>query len=183
VAYGVRSQWRSWKLRFEAEIGDLSAAVNEKLTAVVKDDGTAKASYTLRVGITRNDVYYGAGMAIGIEPSGNSYKSTIAFNADQFGIYTGSDAGNYQLAFAAVNGQVFIRSAFIQDGSIDNAKIGNFIQSSNYVAGTTGWRLDKGGTFENNGYEAGNGRMVQTNNQISVYDGNGVLRVRMGKLS
>ncbi|WP_372774608.1 host specificity protein J [Pantoea sp. WEP] len=167
----------------QAQIGDLSAAVNEKLTATVTDNGTAKASYTLRVGINRNDVYYGAGMAIGIEPSGSSYKSTIAFNADQFGIYTGSDAGNYQLAFAAVNGQVFIRSAFIQDGSIDNAKIGNFIQSSNYVAGTTGWRLDKGGTFENNGYEAGNGRMVQTNNQISVYDGNGVLRVRMGKLS
>lgn len=167
----------------QAKIGDLSAAVNEKLTATVTDNGTAKASYTLRVGINRNDVYYGAGMAIGIEPSGSSYKSTIAFNADQFGIYTGSDAGNYQLAFAAVNGQVFIRSAFIQDGSIDNAKIGNFIQSSNYVAGTTGWRLDKGGTFENNGYEAGNGRMVQTNNQISVYDGNGVLRVRMGKLS
>lgn len=167
----------------QAQIGDLSAAVNEKLTAVVNDDGTAKATYTLRVGINRNEVYYGAGMAIGIEPSGSSYKSTIAFNADQFGIYTGSDAGNYQLAFAAVNGQVFIRSAFIQDGSIDNAKIGNFIQSSNYVAGTTGWRLDKGGTFENNGYEAGNGRMVQTNNQISVYDGNGVLRVRMGKLS
>lgn len=167
----------------QAQIGDLSAAVNEKLTATVTDNGTAKASYTLRVGINRNDVYYGAGMAIGIEPSGSSYKSTIAFNADQFGIYTGSDEGNYQLAFAAVNGQVFIRSAFIQDGSIDNAKIGNFIQSSNYVAGTTGWRLDKGGTFENNGYEAGNGRMVQTNNQISVYDGNGVLRVRMGKLS
>ncbi len=167
----------------QAQIGDLSAAVNEKLTATVTDNGTAKASYTIRVGINRNDVYYGAGMAIGIEPSGSSYKSTIAFNADQFGIYTGSDAGNYQLAFAAVNGQVFIRSAFIQDGSIDNAKIGNFIQSSNYVAGTTGWRLDKGGTFENNGYEAGNGRMVQTNNQISVYDGNGVLRVRMGKLS
>lgn len=167
----------------QAQIGDLSAAVNEKLTATVTDNGTAKASYTLRVGINRNDVYYGAGMAIGIEPSGSSYKSTIAFNADQFGIYTGSDAGNYQLAFAAVNGQVFIRSAFIQDGSIDNAKIGNFIQSNNYVAGTTGWRLDKGGTFENNGYEAGNGRMVQTNNQISVYDGNGVLRVRMGKLS
>ncbi|TQC75525.1 host specificity protein J [Pantoea dispersa] len=169
--------------QLQAQIGDLSAAVNEKLTATVTDNGTAKASYTLRIGINRSGVYYGAGMAIGIEPSGSSYKSTIAFNADQFGIYTGSDAGNYQLAFAAVNGQVFIRSAFIQDGSIDNAKIGNFIQSSNYVAGTTGWRLDKGGTFENNGYEAGNGRMVQTNNQISVYDGNGVLRVRMGKLS
>lgn len=167
----------------QAQIGDLSAAVNEKLTAVVNDDGTAKASYTLRVGINRSGTFYGAGMAIGIEPSGSTYKSTMTFNADQFGLYTGSDPGNYQLAFAAVNGQVFLRSAFIQDGSIDNAKIGNFIQSANYSSGTTGWRLDKNGTFENNGYEAGNGRMVQTNNQISVYDVNGILRVRMGKLS
>ena len=122
-------------------------------------------------------------MAIGIEPSGTSYKSTVAFNADQFGIYTGSEPGNYQLAFAALNGQVFINSAFIQNGSITNAKIGEFIQSVNYVSGATGWSLNKNGVFENNGYEPGNGRMVQTNNQISVYDGNGVLRVRMGKLS
>jgi len=39
------------------------------------------------------------------------------------------------------------------------------------------------GSFELNGSEVGQGRMVQSNNQISVYDGNGVLRVRMGKLS
>lgn len=168
----------------QAQIGDLSAAVNEKLTATVTDNGTAKASYTLRVGINRNDVYYGAGMAIGIEPSGNSYKSTIAFNADQFGIYTGSDAGNYQLAFAAVNGQVFIRSAFIQDGSIDNAKIGNFIQSSNYVAGTTGWRLDKASnTLELNSTASGQGRSKVNNFGMAVYDANGVARFKAGDLS
>lgn len=168
----------------QAQIGDLSAAVNEKLNATVTDNGTAKASYTLRVGINRNDVYYGAGMAIGIEPSGSSYKSTIAFNADQFGIYTGSDAGNYQLAFAAVNGQVFIRSAFIQDGSIDNAKIGNFIQSSNYVAGTTGWRLDKASnTLELNSTASGQGRSKVNNFGMAVYDANGVARFKAGDLS
>ncbi|WP_288444745.1 phage tail protein [uncultured Pantoea sp.] len=168
----------------QAQIGDLSAAVNEKLTATVTDNGTAKASYTLRIGINRSGVYYGAGMAIGIEPSGSSYKSTIAFNADQFGIYTGSDAGNYQLAFAAVNGQVFIRSAFIQDGSIDNAKIGNFIQSSNYVAGTTGWRLDKASnTLELNSTASGQGRSKVNNFGMAVYDANGVARFKAGDLS
>ena len=168
----------------QAQIGDLSAAVNEKLTATVTDNGTAKASYTLRIGINRSGVYYGAGMAIGIEPSGSSYKSIIAFNADQFGIYTGSDAGNYQLAFAAVNGQVFIRSAFIQDGSIDNAKIGNFIQSSNYVAGTTGWRLDKASnTLELNSTASGQGRSKINNFGMAVYDSNGVARFKAGDLS
>ncbi|MCO1667780.1 hypothetical protein FA460_34035, partial [Pseudomonas aeruginosa] len=79
-----------------------------------------------------------------------------------------------------VGGQMFINNAMIQDGSITNAKIGNSIQSNNYVAGQTGWRLDKTGAFEINGSVAGQGRVVITNQLISVYDSNNVLRVRMG---
>jgi predicted phage tail protein len=166
----------------QAQMGDLTSAVNEKLTAVVRDDGTASASYTLRVGIQRGDQYYSAGMAIGIEPSGSSYKSTLAFNADQFGIYTGSSAGGYQLAFAALNGQVFLRSAFIQNGSIDNAKIGNFIQSYNFVPGVSGWQWNKDGTMQNYGSD-GAGAMKQTNITQSVKDENGVLRAQFGKIT
>lgn len=88
----------------------------------------------------------------------------------------------YQLAFTAVNGQVFIRDAFINYASITLAKVGSWY-SSNYVAGQTGTIMRADGSFELNGSEVGQGRMVQSNNQISVYDGNGVLRVRMGKLS
>ena len=55
-----------------------------------------------------------------------------------------SGSGDTQYSpFAVVNGQVFISDAFIQDGSITNAKIGNFIQSNNFVAGSAGWRIDK----------------------------------------
>lgn len=165
----------------QAQYGELSAAVNEKLTATVTDNGVAKASYTLRVGINRGGQYYGAGMAIGIEPSGGAYKSTLAFNADQFGIYTGSDPGNYQMAFAAVNGQIFINDAFINYASITLAKVGSWY-SANYVSGQTGTIMRSDGSFELNGYKAGSGRMTQTNNQLSVYDGNGVLRVRIGEL-
>nr|WP_324128829.1 hypothetical protein [Erwinia psidii] len=60
--------------------------------------------------------------------------------------------------------------------------IGSYIQSNNYVAGSVGWRWDKAGNFENNGSDS-TGRMTMTNTTISVYDANGVLRVRMGKLS
>ncbi|MCK6717830.1 host specificity protein J [Enterobacter roggenkampii] len=116
--------------------GSLTAAVNQKLTAEVNIDGTAKASYVTNLGIIRNGVKYSTGFGMSIEPSGNSYKSTVVFAADQFGIYSGSDPGNYQAAFFVYNGQVFISSAFIQDGTITNAKIGNFIQSNNYVAGS-----------------------------------------------
>lgn len=167
----------------QAQIGNLTSSVNEKLTATVNSDGSASAFYDVGLQIKRGDQFYKAGMAMGIEPSGSSYKTTIAFNADQFGIYTGSTAGSYQLAFAALNGQVFLRSAFIQDGSIDNLKIGQFIQSNNYVAGSTGWQLNKAGTFVNYGSVAGEGKMKQDNNTISVADGNGVLRVQIGRIT
>lgn len=163
----------------QAQIGDLTSSVNQKLTATVNSDGTASAFYDVGLQILRNGQYYKTGMSMGIEPSGSDYKSTIAFSADQFGIYTGSTAGSYQLAFAALNGQVFLRSAFIQDGSIDNAKIGNFIQSTNYVANTSGWQLNKSGTFYING-SSGTGRMVITNNIIEIFDANNTKRVRMG---
>lgn len=167
----------------QAQIGTLTSSVNEKLTATVNSDGSASAFYDVGLQIKRGDQFYKAGMAMGIEPSGSSYKTTIAFNADQFGIYTGSTAGSYQLAFAAMNGQVFLRSAFIQDGSIDNLKIGQFIQSNNYVAGSTGWQLNKAGTFVNYGSVAGEGKMKQDNNTISVADANGVLRVQIGRIT
>ncbi len=41
-----------------------------------------------------------------------------------------------------------IVTANIGDGEISNAKIGNFIQSTNYVAGTSGWHINKSGTAE-----------------------------------
>lgn len=84
--------------------------------------------------------------------------------------------------FAIVGGQVFLNSAFIQDGTITSAMIAGYIQSNNYVSGSVGWRLDKGGVFENNGSVAGQGSMRQTNQKISVKDSNGVLRVQIGYL-
>ncbi|KGT91532.1 hypothetical protein NG99_16010, partial [Erwinia typographi] len=103
------------------------------------------------------------------------------YNANQFVLMSGSGTTQYS-PFAVVNGQVFISDAFIQDGTITNAKIGSYIQSNNYVAGSTGWKLDKGGTFENYGSD-GDGAMKQTNTTISVRDSAGVLRFQAGKIT
>ena len=133
--------------QLQAEIGDLTSAVSEKLTAEVKSDGTASAFYTLNLGIQRGSQFYNTGFSMGIEPDGSGgYKSTTVFAADQFGIYSGSEPGNYQKAFFVFNGQVFINSAFIRNGSIDNAKIGNYIQSSTWDGtGNVGWHINKSG--------------------------------------
>jgi hypothetical protein len=76
------------------------------------------------------------------------------------------------------NGQVFIRDAFIQDGSITNAKIGNYIRSTNYVAGPggAGWNIDKSGNCEMHGalYAAsGNFAFTGNGNGVTI-DGKGV---------
>ncbi|EDN7225495.1 DUF1983 domain-containing protein [Salmonella enterica subsp. enterica] len=156
--------------------GELTSAVNQKMTAEVNSDGKAKASYTLNMGIVRNGVKYNTGFGMSIEPDGSSYKSTVVFAADQFGIYSGSDPGNYTAAFFVYNGQVFIRDALIQDGSISNAKIGNYIQSNNFVAGSTGWRIDKNGNAELHGkFYADSGQFsFNGENNTVVINGNGV---------
>ncbi|MFA1286237.1 DUF1983 domain-containing protein, partial [Citrobacter telavivensis] len=156
--------------------GELMAAVNQKLTAEVKNDGTAKASYTLNLGIVRNGVKYNTGFGMSIEPSGSTYKSTVVFAADQFGIYSGSDPGNYTAAFFVYNGQVFIRDALIQDASITNAKIGSYIRSNNFLAGTRGWNIDKSGDCEFHGklYATSGQFAFNGVNNTVVINGNGI---------
>ncbi len=162
----------------QAQIGNVTAALEDKLTAVVDASG-ATAIHTLKAGVRINGDYYSAGMSIAVlAQAGQPVVTRVAFNADQFVLTTGGGASQFS-PFAVVGGQVFMNSAFIQDGTITSAKIGAFIQSTNYVAGRTGWRLDKNGNFELNG-SGGNGRMLITNNIVQIWDANNVLRVRMG---
>ncbi|KKA57641.1 host specificity protein J [Enterobacter roggenkampii] len=166
----------------QAQIEDVTASLEDKLTAVVDASG-ASAIYTLKTGVRINGVMYNAGMSIAVlAEAGKPVVTRVGFNANQFVLMSGSGDTQYS-PFAVVNGQVFISSAFIQDGTITNAKIGNFIQSNNYVAGSVGWRLDKSGTFENYGSTAGEGAMKQTNQTISVRDANNVLRVQIGRIT
>ncbi|HEM8507844.1 TPA: DUF1983 domain-containing protein [Citrobacter koseri] len=156
--------------------GSLVAAVNQKMTAEVNIDGSAKASYVTNLGIIRNGVKYSAGFGMSIEPDGSSYKSTVVVAADQFGVYSGNNPGNWQAAFFVYNGQVFIRSVLIQDASIDFAKITDSLQSSNFIAGQRGWRLWKNGDCEFHGKlyaTSGQFAFNGTNNTV-VINGDGV---------
>ncbi|MCY6414346.1 host specificity protein J [Escherichia coli] len=165
----------------QAQIEDVTAALEDKLTAVVDASG-ASAIYTLKAGVRVNGIMYNAGMSIAVlAQAGQPIVTRVGFNANQFVLMSGSGDTQYS-PFAVVNGQVFISSGFIQDGTITNAKIGNFIQSNNYVAGKSGWKLDKGGTWENYGSD-GQGARKTTNVTDSIRDANGVLRVQIGKLT
>ncbi|KLV45229.1 hypothetical protein SK31_00987 [Citrobacter sp. MGH99] len=165
----------------QAQFNDVTAALEDKLTAVVDATG-ASAIYTLKTGVRINGVMYNAGMSIAVlAEAGKPVVTRVGFNANQFVLMSGGGDTQYS-PFAVVNGQVFISDAFIQDGSITNAKIGSYIQSNNYVAGSQGWRLDKNGTMQNYGSDS-EGAMKQTNVTQSIRDGNGVLRVQIGKIT
>ncbi|MBE9744203.1 DUF1983 domain-containing protein [Escherichia coli] len=162
--------------------GENSAAINVNAQAIADVNGNLSAMYNIKVGVSSNGQYYAAGMGIGVGNTPSGMQSQVIFLADRFAVTTA--AGNsVALPFVIQNGQTFIRASFIQDGTISNAKIGNFIQSNNYVAGSAGWKLDKGGTFENYGSTAGEGAMKLTNQTISVKDGSNVLRVQVGRLT
>ncbi|KLW19118.1 host specificity protein J [Enterobacter sp. BWH52] len=165
-----------------ATVNGHTSAITTNAQAIANVNGDLKAMYSIKVGLSSNGQLYAAGMGIGVENTPSGMQSQVIFLADRFAV-THQAGATVTLPFVIQNGQVFIRDALIGDGTISNAKIGNYIQSNNYVAGSVGWRLDKGGTFENYGSTAGEGSMKQTNQTISVRDSRNVLRVQIGRIT
>ncbi|OPX47496.1 host specificity protein, partial [Citrobacter portucalensis] len=163
----------------QAQFNDVTAALEDKLTAVVDATG-ASAIYTLKTGVRINGVMYNAGMSIAVlAEAGKPVVTRVGFNANQFVLMSGSGDTQYS-PFAVVNGQVFISDAFIQYGQITLAKIKE-LRSENYVKGQTGTIMKSDGTFEINGSNAGDGRTTIDNYGQKVYDKNNTLRVVVGK--
>lgn len=159
----------------KAQIEDVTATLEDKLTAVVDADG-ATAIHTLKAGVRINGVMYNAGMSIAVLAlAGQPVITRVGFNANQFVLMSGSGTTQYS-PFAVVNGQVFISSAFIQDGTITNAKIANYIRSNNFLAGTRGWNIDKSGDCEFHGkFYADSGQFAFNGvNNTVVINGNGI---------
>ncbi|CAH6661239.1 host specificity protein J [Pseudocitrobacter vendiensis] len=155
-----------------------TSSITTNANAIADVNGKMSAMYSIKVGLASNGQYYAAGMGIGVENTPSGMQSQVVFLADRFAVTT-AVGGVTTLPFVIQNGQTIIRDTVIGDGTISNAKIGNYIQSNNYVANTTGWHINKAGTFYING-SAGTGRMVISNTLIQIYDNNNVLRVRMG---
>jgi hypothetical protein len=159
-----------------------SAAIQQTSTAYADTAGKLTTMWSVKMQVTANGQYVAAGIGLGIENTGAGLQSQFLVAADRFAIVNTIAGGAIAVPFAVQGGQVFMNSAFIMDGSITNAKIGNYISSSNYIAGQQGWILNKDGTLEINGIVPGQGRLVINSLNVSVYDANNVLRVRLGYL-
>ncbi|MFI7804354.1 hypothetical protein PSFL_54890 [Pseudomonas sp. DD1] len=163
----------------ETNLNGANASIAQNTQAIQTIDGKVSLGWSVRLQYTSaTGEYKYAGVGLGLENGPGGLQSKFIIDADMFAIGQGGT-----IPFAVTGGQTFIKAAFIQDGTITNAKIGAYIQSDDYVAGSTGWRLSKTGVFEINGSVPGQGRMTMTNRSLRVYDAAGQKRVQLGDLS
>ena len=169
--------------QLNVSVGENSAAIQQTSTAYADTTGKLSTMWSVKMQVTANGQYVAAGIGLGIENTGAGLQSQFLVSADRFAIVNTIAGGAIAVPFAVQGGQVFMNSAFIQDASIGNAKIGFFIQSDNYIAGVQGWRIDKAGNFELNSPLGGGARQVINNNGGKVFDENGVKRYQWGNLN
>ncbi|HGW2950663.1 TPA: host specificity protein J [Enterobacter asburiae] len=163
------------------ESGENSAAINVNAQAIADVNGNLSAMYNIKVGVTSNGQYYAAGMGIGVQNTPSGMQSQVIFLADRFAVTTQAGA-TVTLPFVIQNGQTFINQAFIGKGWIQNAMIGDYIQSTTWDGtGNVGWHINKSGyaVFNNvtirGGVYAQNGQFGFTNSTGGVtINNNGV---------
>ncbi|MDH0745723.1 phage tail protein [Pseudomonas sp. GD03842] len=165
-----------------ARVDDNTSSIQQTATAYADTSGKLSTMWSVKMQLNANGQYVAAGIGLGIENTGAGLQSQFLVSADRFAIVNTLAGGAMSVPFAVQGGQVFLNQAYIQDGTITNAKIGSYISSTNYVAGQQGWIFNKDGTLEINGIVPGQGRLVINAQNVSVYDANGVLRVRLGYL-
>lgn len=126
------------------QIGETKAALTQKLDSWVTAEN-AGVMYGVNLGLKYKGKEYKAGMNLMLVGEGDNAKSQFLFSADRFAIIPSLERGDLKtLPFVVENNQVFMQSALIKDGTITNAKIGDFIKSNNWD-GNNGWYIGKDG--------------------------------------
>ncbi|MET3149162.1 UNVERIFIED_ORG: putative phage tail protein [Stenotrophomonas geniculata] len=168
----------------EAKVGETQASVEQTSLALVDVNGKISATYTLRAQVTSDGRIYGAGFGLGVEqqPDG-SFQSQALFQVDRFALI--NIANNVTIApFVVQNGQTFISQALIGTGWIQNAMIGDVIQSTAVGAGgQPRWKLDKNASLTMRGVNANGGYMELTDSALRFWNSAGnVALVELGEL-
>ncbi|MFK8930219.1 DUF1983 domain-containing protein [Enterobacter sp. NW-057-I_ECC_S150] len=128
-----------------ATVNGHTASITTNAQAIANVNGQLSAMYNIKVGVTSNGQYYAAGMGIGVENTPSGMQSQVIFLADRFAVTTQA-GGTVTLPFVIQNGQTFINQAFIGTGWIQNAMIGDYIQSTTWDGtGNVGWHINKSG--------------------------------------
>ncbi|WP_219495063.1 phage tail tip fiber protein [Proteus terrae] len=136
------------KTQVQAKFDEQEGMIQEKMQATFEQSGDGVVTHSINITIVHNGTKYNAaGQVISAQVKNGKLESFIGYNANNFAWYNPVN-GKMELFMAVKNGQLFVRDLFIEDGSITNAKIGNVIQSNNYVTGKSGWIINKNGFGE-----------------------------------
>ncbi len=168
--------------QLQATVGQNTAAIQETSSALANTNGQLSTLWSVKMETTAGGQKYAAAFGLGLQVDPSGVSSQFVVRADTFMLLNLTNGAPVS-PFSVSGGQTFINSAFIQDGTITNAKIGNYIQSNNYVSGVSGWKLFFDGTFEiNSSLGPGQARQVINSNGGSVFDENNQIRYQWGKL-
>jgi Phage-related protein, tail component len=128
-----------------ATVNGHTSAITTNAQAIANVNGDLSAMYNIKVSVDSNGRQYAAGMGIGVENTPEGMQSQVMFLADRFAVMTQA-GGDVTLPFVIQNGQTIIRDTVIGEGTINNGKIGNYIQSSTWDgSGNVGWHINKSG--------------------------------------
>lgn len=161
-----------------SKIGNIESTVSQNAQTVADLNGKLSAMWTVKTQVSFNGHTYVSGIGLSTDSTG---RSQFLVQADRFALMN-TGAGTVTTPFVIDNGTTYINSAMIKKASINSAMISNEIQSDNYVSGRTGWVLRKDGNFEINAAFGGSSRILINNEGMKVYDENGRIRVKVGKL-
>ncbi|MBC4754606.1 DUF1983 domain-containing protein [Klebsiella variicola] len=161
---------------------DMTASLNSQSASIqtlqeaVSNNDALNSTWMVKMQTNNNGQKYAAGIALGVD--GKNMQSQFLVQADRFALINTSN-GNTTTPFVIDNGVTYMNAAYIKDGSIGSAKVGD-LMSSGFQENVRGWRISRDGTMNINGSWPGSSRTVITNGRIEVYDSNNRLRVRMG---
>ncbi|WP_024645850.1 phage tail protein [Pseudomonas syringae] len=159
----------------QAKANDATVAVQQTTSALATTNNKLAGIWSVRMELTQNNIPYAAGFGLGLESGAAGTTSQFVVRADTF-LVMNTSSQSPQSFFGITGGQTFIRSAFIEDGSISWLKVGN-LQSSDYVANLSGWAFPKTGPWQLNGSMADGRRSTISNSSIKMYHANGVLGI------
>ena len=169
--------------QLQATVGQNTSSIQQTASALATTNGQLSTLWSVKMETTAGGQKYAAAFGLGLQVDPSGVSSQFVVRADTFMLLNLAN-GTPVSPFTVTGGQTFIKSGFLEDGSITNAKIGNYIQSNNYVAGISGWKLFFDGTFEiNSSLGAGQARQVINNNGGKVFDENNQKRYQWGNLS
>ncbi|KPY52809.1 Host specificity protein J [Pseudomonas syringae pv. solidagae] len=165
----------------QATANGATAQAQTASTAISGLNGKVSALTTIKTSTTVGGRTVMSGLAIGVE--GQQQESQILAYAQRFAILDES-SGTLIAPFVVQGGKVIIDSAMIGNASIGVAQLTQSLQSSNYIAGQQGLKINfLTGEFEFNSATGDGGRQTINNAGGKVFDQNGVKRYQWGNLA